>query len=60
MTVPPSPRRPSRRVEHLHEALRDPTTRNEALELIRSLIDEICLVPEDGVELRGELTGILV
>src|SRR5216683_5489824 len=47
---------------HLHEALLDGTTRDEAFELIRSLIDEICLVPEDGqlrVELRGELAGIL-
>ena len=50
------------RVEHLHEALLDGTTRDEAFELIRSLIDEICLVPADGqlrVELRGELAGIL-
>jgi hypothetical protein len=50
------------RVEHLHEALHDGTTRDEAFELIRSLIDEIYLVPEDGqlrVELRGELAGIL-
>ena len=50
------------RVEHLHEALHDGTTRDEAFELIRSLIDEICLVPEDGqlrVELRGELAEIL-
>src|SRR5712691_7147257 len=48
--------------EHLHEALLDGTTRDEAFELIRSLIDEICLVPADGqlrVELRGELAGIL-
>jgi site-specific DNA recombinase len=50
------------RVEQLHEALQDPTTRDEAFELIRSLIDEIRLVPEDGqlrVELRGALAGIL-
>jgi site-specific DNA recombinase len=50
------------RVERLHEALRDPTTRDEALEVIRSLIDEIRLVPDDGelrVELKGELSGIL-
>jgi site-specific DNA recombinase len=49
-------------VEQLHEALRDPTTREEAFELIRSLIDEIRLVPEEGelrVELKGELAGIL-
>jgi site-specific DNA recombinase len=50
------------RVEHLHEALGDPSMRDEAFELIRSLIDEIRLVPDDGrlhVELRGELAGVL-
>jgi site-specific DNA recombinase len=50
------------RVEHLHKALSDEGIRDEAFELIRSLIDEIRLVPEDGqlrVELRGELAGIL-
>jgi site-specific DNA recombinase len=51
-----------RRVERLHEALNNPTTRDEAFELIRSLIEEIRLVPEDGrlrIELRGELANIL-
>jgi hypothetical protein len=51
------------RIERLHAALRDGGTRGEAFELIRSLIDEIRLVPEDGklrVELRGELAGVLV
>jgi DNA invertase Pin-like site-specific DNA recombinase len=50
------------RVERLHEALHDHDAADEAFELIRSLIDEIRLVPADGqlhVELRGELTGIL-
>jgi site-specific DNA recombinase len=50
------------RVERLHEALRDDGMRDEAFELIRSLIDGIRLVPEDGqlrLELRGELAGIL-
>src|SRR5215469_796663 len=50
------------RVEHLHEALRDHDAGDEAFELIRSLIDEIRLVPDGGqlhVELRGELAGIL-
>jgi hypothetical protein len=50
------------RVERLHGALKDPTTRDEAFELIRSLIEEIRLVPEDGrlrIELRGELANIL-
>ncbi len=50
------------RVDRLHEALQDPATRAEAFELIRSLIDEIRLVPDDGelrIELKGELAGIL-
>ena len=50
------------RVERLHEALHDPATREEAFELIRSLIEEIRLVPDEGelrVELTGELAGIL-
>ena len=50
------------RVARLHDALRDPATRDEAFELIRSLIDEIRLTPEDGrlrIELRGELAAIL-
>lgn len=50
------------RVERLHEALQDCGTRDEAFELVRSLIDEIRLVPDKGrrlIELRGELAGIL-
>ena len=50
------------RVQQLHTALHDPATRDEALDVIRSLIDEICLVPEDGklrVELEGELAAML-
>jgi site-specific DNA recombinase len=50
------------RVERLQEALQDRDTRDEAFELIRSLIDEIRLVPDKGqlhIELRGELAGIL-
>ena len=43
------------RVERLHEALQDSTTRDEAFELTRSLVDEIRL----RVELRGDLAGIL-
>ncbi len=49
-------------VASLNDALRDPDSRDEAFEIIRSLIDEIRLVPEDGalkIELRGELAGIL-
>ena len=41
-----------RRVERLHEALHDAATHDEAFELIRSLIDEIRLIPENG-ELRS-------
>ena len=50
------------RVAALHEALHHPETRDEAFELIRSLIEEIRLVPDAGklqIELRGELAGIL-
>jgi DNA invertase Pin-like site-specific DNA recombinase len=50
------------RVEHLHEALREDGTRDETFDLIRSLIDEIRLVPDDGqlrIELRGEPAAIL-
>jgi site-specific DNA recombinase len=50
------------RVGRLHEALQDPATRDDAFELIRSLIEEIRLIPEDGelrVELHGALAGIL-
>jgi site-specific DNA recombinase len=46
----------------LHEALRDPGTRDEAFDVIRSLIDEIRLAPVDGelrIEIKGELAGIL-
>jgi hypothetical protein len=42
--------------------MHDGAPRDEAFELIRSLIDEICLMPDDGhlrVESRGELSGIL-
>ena len=50
------------RIERLHEALQDASMRDQAFELIRSLIEEIRLVPENGelrVELKGELAGIL-
>jgi site-specific DNA recombinase len=50
------------RVAALHEALNDLDTRAEAFDTIRSLIDEIRLVPEDGklrIDLYGELAGIL-
>ena len=50
------------RVARLHHALQDPATGEEAFQLIRSLIEEIRLMPEEGalrIELRGELAGIL-
>jgi site-specific DNA recombinase len=50
------------RVSALHEALKSPDTSAEAFNTVRSLIDVIRLVPEDGrlrIELRGELAGIL-
>ena len=51
-----------RKVAALHEALANETTSGEAMELIRSLIDAIVLMPEGGslrVEVRGELAGIM-
>ena len=49
-------------VANLHEALQDPTTKDEAFGIIRTLIEAVILVPDDGqlrVELRGALAGIL-
>jgi site-specific DNA recombinase len=46
----------------LHEALVDPATKDEAFSIIRTLIDEVRLAPENGelrVEIRGALAGIL-
>ncbi len=51
-----------RKVADLTEALNSDETRTEAAELIRSLIEAIVLVPEDGalkVDLKGALAGIL-
>jgi hypothetical protein len=42
--------------------LADPQTKDEAFSIIRTLIDEIRLVPETGdlrIEIRGALAGIL-
>ena len=50
------------KVAALQAALADEATRDEAFELIRSLIDKVVLVPEaEGlrIEIRGELGGIL-
>jgi site-specific DNA recombinase len=46
----------------LHEALADEATHDEAMELIRSLIEAVVLVPAEGslkVEVRGDLAAIL-
>ena len=51
-----------RKVDDLHDALNREDTRAEASEAIRSLIDEIRLVPEKGelkVELFGELAALV-
>jgi site-specific DNA recombinase len=51
-----------RKVAAFHEALEDEVTREEAMELIRSLIEAIVLIPDDPglrVEVRGELAAIL-
>jgi site-specific DNA recombinase len=50
------------KVADLGQLLEDSTTKEQAFQLIRSLIEVIRLIPEDGqlrVELRGELAGIL-
>ncbi|MGY0794201.1 recombinase family protein [Azospirillum argentinense] len=50
------------RVTALQDALTTPDTQAEAAELIRSLIEAVVLMPEDGtlrVDLHGALAGIL-
>jgi len=50
------------KVENLSALLVDPQRKSEAFEIIRGLIDEVCLVPDNGelrIDLRGELAGIL-
>ena len=50
------------KVENLRGALNDDETRGEAVEILRSLIDEIRLVPEDGklrIHLVGKLAALL-
>jgi len=50
------------RVERLADALRDPDDGREAFELVRSLIEEVRLIPNDdtlAIELKGDLAGIL-
>ena len=51
-----------RKVESLHELLNEEGTRAEAAEALRTLIEEIRLVPKDGrlqIDLYGELATIL-
>ncbi len=51
-----------RRVENLHNLLIDPASKDEASEIIRSLIDRIVLSPMNGelqIDLQGELAAIL-
>jgi len=51
-----------RKVDHLHDALKQEDTRTEASEAIRALIDEIRLVPENGelkIEFFGELAALI-
>jgi site-specific DNA recombinase len=50
------------KVAELQLALSDQQTKDEAFAIIRTLIDKVRLIPEDGqlrVELRGALAGIL-
>ncbi len=50
------------KVDDLHDALNREDTRTEAAEAIRTLIDEIRLVPKDGelkIELYGELAALI-
>ncbi len=50
------------KVAALNEALEHESTQAEAMDLIRSLVDEIELTPENGelrIDLKGELAGIL-
>jgi hypothetical protein len=51
-----------KKIAELDLLLTDSSFKQEAMEVIRSLIDEIILTPEDGtlsISLKGELAGIL-
>ena len=51
-----------RKVEGLHEAITDPATRTEAVEILRGLVDTIALTPiEDGFEIEfvGEIAKMI-
>ena len=50
-------------VETLDAALCDPDHGREAFEIVRSLIEQVRIIPADGevrIELKGELAAILV
>ncbi len=50
------------KVDNLHAALAHENTRQEAAEVLRELIEEIRLIPEDGelkIELYGQLAALL-
>ena len=51
-----------RKISALHEALADEASRNAAVEVLRALVDEVRLVPEDrelAILLRGDLAAML-
>ena len=51
-----------RKVADLQAAIEDPRLHDEAVELIRSLIDQVVLMPDGerlDISLKGELAGIL-
>ena len=51
------------KISALHESLQEEATRAEAAELVRSLVDQITLVPEAGalsIVLRGDLAALLL
>ncbi|PWB83012.1 MAG: resolvase, partial [Methylocystaceae bacterium] len=50
------------RISALHESLRSDETKAEAAEIVRTLIDRVTLVPEEGrlaIVLRGDLAAML-
>jgi site-specific DNA recombinase len=58
---PALPEQYRRRVASLHEALKHEPSRDEAMHLIRALIESIILTPENGklrIEVRGELAAL--
>ncbi len=51
-----------RKIARLADLLDDPQAKHEAFEIIRTLIDEVRLTPDDGtlrIDLKGELAGII-